>query len=156
MSPRRWSMVLGPREIFSVLTCVKRSLASAKFYLFVRDSCCFLLSSCTFNSFSRRDPYLAAQLEATKRDSMRSLRSDEQRRFEKLGYDSGGAGRSRTTERKRPSAGSTGSRRSSSKESAPPRRSDSDERRTGDRARPVVTRASSARQLKVKGEGGGS
>lgn len=113
-----------------------------------------LIASCAYNSFSRRDPYLAAQLEATKRDSMRSLKTDEQRRFERLGYDSGGGSRSRTTERKRPSAGSTGSRRSSSKESAPPRRSDSQEHRTGDKARSVVTRASSARQLKVKGEGG--
>ncbi|CAM9167355.1 unnamed protein product, partial [Sphacelaria rigidula] len=77
-----------------------------------------------FKNFARRDPYLAAQLEATKRDSMRSLHVDEQRRFERLGYSGKGGGggndsvaRSRTAERRRPSrtssAGSTVSRSSS-------------------------------------------
>eukprot|EP00904_Undaria_pinnatifida_P001525 jgi/Undpi1/11373/HiC_scaffold_30.g13670.m1 len=84
-----------------------------------------VIDSLPFMSFSRRDPYLAAQLEATKRDSMKSLKSDEERRFERLGYagpgggsGGGGAGnRSRTGERKRSSltsANSAGSRRASS------------------------------------------
>eukprot|EP00752_Nemacystus_decipiens_P016286 g14565.t1 len=84
-----------------------------------------------FRNFSRRDPYLAAQLEATKRDSMRSLQTDEKRRFDRLGYssgdggggggsggrrgsgDSGGRSRSRTAERSR---GGGGSSAASSKE----------------------------------------
>ncbi|CAN0215777.1 unnamed protein product, partial [Ectocarpus sp. 12 AP-2014] len=56
-----------------------------------------------FKNFSRRDPYLAAQLEATKRDSMRSLQTDEKRRFDRLGYggeSGGGGGRSRAAERR--------------------------------------------------------
>ncbi|CAM9938659.1 unnamed protein product, partial [Ectocarpus fasciculatus] len=56
-----------------------------------------------FKNFSRRDPYLAAQLEATKRDSMRSLQTDEKRRFDRLGYggeSGGGGGGSRAAERR--------------------------------------------------------
>lgn len=49
------------------------------------------IAGVTFYSFHRRDPFLAAQLEATKRDSLRSLQTDEQRRFERLGY-SGSSG----------------------------------------------------------------
>lgn len=52
-----------------------------------RISCVLYLSCGIFRrSFNRRDPYMAAQLEATKRDSMKSLQSDEQRRFDRLGY----------------------------------------------------------------------
>ncbi|CAN0342423.1 unnamed protein product, partial [Laminaria digitata] len=85
-----------------------------------------VIDSLPFMSFSRRDPYLAAQLEATKRDSMRSLKSDEERRFERLGYagpagggggGGGGGSRSRAAERRRSSSASingAGSRRASS------------------------------------------
>eukprot|EP00903_Cladosiphon_okamuranus_P010875 g10272.t1 len=60
-----------------------------------------------FRNFSRRDPYLAAQLEATKRDSMRSLQSDEKRRFDRLGYSSGDGGAGAGTSR---SSGDSGGR----------------------------------------------
>ena len=91
---------------------------------------------------------------------MRSLKTDEERRFEKMGYAGGrGNGRSRTVERKRPSggstgsAGSTGSRRGSSKD-ASRRRSGSEDRRNGKMRSSPPARSASTRNFKVGGGGG--
>ncbi|CAM9495271.1 unnamed protein product, partial [Scytosiphon promiscuus] len=86
-----------------------------------------------FRNFSRRDPYLAAQLEATKRDSMRSLQADEKRRFDRLGYaGGGGGGRSRAAERGRDNDGGGGGA-SSSRDASSQRRASSNGRGTHSR-----------------------
>lgn len=135
------------------------------------------LTSMKCNSFSRRDPYLAAQLEATKRDSMRSLQTDERRRFDRLGYSSGdlggggggrrssgdSGGRSRAAEGSRGGGGGSSSREDSQRRASSNGRSNFDRearggggggsRRSGsaeDRRSSPPARSSSTRRMQVK------